>query len=85
MTCHHLTSDHKCGLGVARGINGGPIPLVVCNACPQYDGPIRGLGDMVAKATKAVGIKPCEGCNRRRAALNNAISFNKETPVSATP
>lgn len=41
MTCHHLTSDRRCGLGVARGINGGPIPLVVCDSCAQYNGPLR--------------------------------------------
>lgn len=29
-----------------------------------------GLGDAIAKATKAVGIKPCAGCRKRQAALN---------------
>jgi len=29
-----------------------------------------GLGDVVAGATKAVGIKPCGGCQKRQAALN---------------
>lgn len=34
-------------------------------------GPARaGLGDAVAKATKAVGIKPCAGCRKRQTALN---------------
>jgi len=31
-----------------------------------------GLGDVVAGATKAVGIKPCGGCAKRQAALNRA-------------
>ena len=31
-----------------------------------------GLGDVVAGATKSVGIKPCGGCKKRQAALNNA-------------
>lgn len=31
-----------------------------------------GLGDAVAAATKAVGVKPCGGCQRRQAALNRA-------------
>jgi len=31
-----------------------------------------GLGDAVAAATKAVGVKPCGGCQRRREALNRA-------------
>jgi hypothetical protein len=31
------------------------------------------LGDLVAKATKAVGIQPCGGCKGRQAALNRAV------------
>ena len=30
------------------------------------------LGDVVARATKAVGIKPCGPCAKRQAALNKA-------------
>lgn len=32
--------------------------------------PSSGLGDVVAKLTKAVGIKPCKGCQKRRTKLN---------------
>ena len=31
-----------------------------------------GMGDVVARATKAVGIKPCAPCAKRQAALNKA-------------
>lgn len=31
-----------------------------------------GLGDIVAGATKAVGVNPCGGCKKRQAALNRA-------------
>jgi hypothetical protein len=31
-----------------------------------------GLGDVIAGATKAVGIKPCGKCQQRQAALNRA-------------
>jgi len=35
--------------------------------------PIKpGLGDVVARATTAVGIKPCGGCAKRKAAMNKA-------------
>jgi hypothetical protein len=34
--------------------------------------PLPGAGDLVASATKAVGVKPCGGCKRRQAALNAA-------------
>jgi pantoate kinase len=29
-----------------------------------------GLGDMIAKITSAVGIKPCKGCKKRQSWLN---------------
>ena len=34
-----------------------------------------GLGDTIAKATKAVGIKPCGGCKKRQAALNKIVPY----------
>jgi len=36
--------------------------------CPKA--PSRGLGDTIAKMTKAVGIKPCGGCKKRQRKLN---------------
>lgn len=37
------------------------------------DGEIKGLGDIVAKVTKFVGIVPCEKCKERQAKWNNAF------------
>ena len=37
-----------------------------------------GLGDTIAKATKAVGIKPCGGCKKRQAKLNKLIPYKKD-------
>jgi len=34
-----------------------------------------GLGDMIKRATYAVGIKPCGGCARRATALNRWVVF----------
>lgn len=34
-----------------------------------------GAGDVVARATKAVGIKPCTPCERRRQWLNRWLRF----------
>jgi len=34
-----------------------------------------GLGDVVKRATSAVGIRPCGGCERRAAALNRWLVF----------
>tara|TARA_R100000458_G_C8277993_1_gene253813 strand:+ start:6243 stop:6656 length:414 start_codon:yes stop_codon:yes gene_type:complete len=35
----------------------------------------RGLGDTIAKATKAVGIKPCGKCKKRQAKLNKMFPY----------
>jgi hypothetical protein len=34
-----------------------------------------GLGDIIKKATYAIGVKPCGGCQRRAAALNGWMAF----------
>lgn len=34
-----------------------------------------GLGDLVKKGTRAVGIRPCGGCERRARRLNQLLSF----------
>lgn len=36
----------------------------------------KGLGDMIAKALKKVGVgPPCRGCNKRRKRLNRLVRF----------
>lgn len=37
-----------------------------------------GLGDMITKATSALGIKPCGGCRRRAATLNQWLVFSRQ-------
>lgn len=37
----------------------------------------RGLGDTIAKITKAVGIKPCGGCKKRQERLNKAVPYKQ--------
>jgi hypothetical protein len=37
--------------------------------------PLRGLGDVVARVTSAIGIKPCGGCKKRQQKLNELVSF----------
>jgi hypothetical protein len=36
-----------------------------------------GLGDVIKRATYAVGIRPCGGCGRRAAALNRRVVFTR--------
>lgn len=70
----------ECALGQ---YGGRPSPGV-CQLCPKYDGPARGLGDVVDKITTAIGIKavvklaskitgkPCN-CEKRRQKLNQLL------------
>jgi hypothetical protein len=37
-----------------------------------------GLGDTIAKITKAIGIEPCESCNRRKQKLNTIFPWMKQ-------
>jgi len=39
------------------------------------EGESRGLGDTIAKMTKAIGIKPCGGCKKRQERLNKAVPY----------
>ena len=39
-----------------------------------------GAGEMIKRATSAVGIKPCGGCARRAAALDRRITFIGRRP-----
>ena len=41
-------------------------------------GKLRGLGDVVAAVTSAVGIRPCGGCKKRQEALNKLVPFNNK-------
>jgi hypothetical protein len=36
-----------------------------------------GLGDVIKKATYAIGVPPCTGCERRAAALNRWIRLTR--------
>lgn len=36
-----------------------------------------GLGDVVNRVTYAMGIRPCSGCGRRAAALNQWMVFTR--------
>lgn len=36
---------------------------------------MRGLGDLVAKVTTAMGIQPCPSCKARQQALNRLVPF----------
>ena len=41
-----------------------------CFSTPKGVKKVKGLGDVIAAMTSAVGIKPCKGCKRRQTWLN---------------
>lgn len=51
-----------------------------CRTCPHYDGPARGLGDVVHRVAEVTGVarvvkavKGDCGCQKRREALNQTF------------
>jgi hypothetical protein len=43
---------------------------------PGFLGEEVGLGDVIKRTTAIAGIRPCGGCARRAAALNERIMFS---------
>jgi len=54
----------------------GWTPAQVEAAQVQERRRLRGLGDVVARVTGAVGIKPCAPCKGRQARLNRWFPFS---------
>ncbi len=48
---------------------------LITKTMPRNKPRMRGLGDVVAKVTSAVGIKPCGGCRGRQEKLNKLVPF----------
>ena len=63
----------------------GTVEVIEFTAAPprkKWDG----LGDVIASATKAVGIKPCTSCEERRKMLNGMMPFGTaEQAAAAAP
>lgn len=80
MSCKHLD-----GQDCVLGLHGGRPSAGVCARCSSYEGPSRGLGDVVHKVAQVTGVSAvfkrvvaenC-GCAGRRAALNRAMPFRE--------
>jgi hypothetical protein len=54
-------------------------PKGISQALNQKNAPVRGAGDVVARVTSALGIKPCQSCEERRKALNKLMPFGTES------
>ena len=78
--------EERCTNGLALPLYGDRPSPGVCGICAHYDGPARGLGDVVERAARVTGVKrvvkavekvtgkTC-GCDGRRESLNRRIPF----------
>jgi hypothetical protein len=73
--------------------NNRTVSIGVCLlTCKDYEGPertdelkaklipltvSRGVGDTIAKVTRAIGVKPCGGCKKRQEALNRIFPYER--------
>ena len=81
--CIHL---QKAKCQHPEGLAFGRLPKNAdCVACPHYQGPSRGVGDIVANITKSIGFRPCGGCQKRREALNRAIPLAQPPEILGDP
>ena len=72
-------SHFKCNVcGFEVKTHFSPTLSHICKDGQVYDGvSSRGLGDVVAKVTSAVGVKPCGKCKKRQAKLNKVVPFKR--------
>jgi len=78
---HHI--DGECRHSLALPLYGARPSAGVCGVCEHYDGPARGLGDVIAMATAVTGIDRALkavvgtncGCAERQQMLNEKIPF----------
>jgi hypothetical protein len=66
---HHVTREpDSTGTSLKRQPRNVRLPVFIT------EDPV-GLGDVIKRATSAVGVKPCGGCAQRAARLNSRIVF----------
>lgn len=94
MTLCDCKSRDDCLFSIVRQTGGRPFELCKTSekhrkifaqqglAEPSHK--MRGVGDVIAKATSSVGIKPCGGCKNRQSWTNAVFPF-EHTPVSPLP
>jgi len=82
---HHTEIKTRDGSWVLNFHADGTVEVLQFTAAPprkKWDG----LGDVIASATKAVGIKPCTSCEERRKMLNGMMPFGTaEQAAAAAP
>jgi len=83
VNCKNWSEGGKGWGRCSLNLYGGRPSFGTCGVCKQREDcpdwttkdKSRGLGDTIAKITKAVGITPCGGCKQRQPALNKLIPY----------
>lgn len=66
------------------GESGGEISNNGTKPLPDAQNAVRGLGDAVHALTHALGIRECDGCEKRRELFNRLWQWSQaEDPVEA--
>lgn len=71
MTQNKDRQDEKLGQSKPEGVVRVRLPGFIVEEEPI------GLGDVIKRATYAIGFKSCSGCEQRAATLNRWISFHR--------
>ena len=71
------TIVNKFGTYVLELGSDGSAQLLSFEAAPPK---VRGLGDVIAAGTRAIGIQPCGGCKERQEVLNKLVPFGNSEP-----
>jgi hypothetical protein len=67
--------SERAGLVICSlGIYHGSISPAVCGVCTDFNGPVRGIGDRIAKVTDAFHIPKCGGCKKRQIKWNGPVT-----------
>jgi len=77
MSCKHHVGG-ECRHSLALPLYGARPSAGVCGVCEHYEGPARGVGDIVANVARLTGVKAVVkavagescGCNSRKQFLN---------------
>lgn len=65
-------------LKLDRGTDGQPSPSRQYQVRMPYVPPEGiGLGDVIARMTQAIGVKPCTPCKQRQEALNQRVRLTE--------
>lgn len=79
----HVPADRRAAwVSYTLSVSGRPTASAVLPVVAQNRS--RGLGDSVAKLTKAFGVQPCGGCQQRREWLNKMFPYKTTEPTEPT-